>query len=48
MKNNFFNFEWIKNQLKKESFNIKLVFNSFKIKNYFSYEDSFLMIWKLS
>ena len=23
----------------KENFNIKLVFNSFKIKNYFSYED---------
>ena len=24
----------------KENFNIKLVFNSFKIKNYFSYKDS--------
>ena len=26
-------------KLCKESFNIKLVFNSFKIKNYFSYKD---------
>ena len=38
----------IKNQLSKlckefckENFNIKLVFNSFKIKNYFAYKDSF-------
>ena len=40
----------IKNQLSKlckefckENFNIKLVFNSFKIKNYFAYKDSFLV-----
>ena len=26
-------------EFRKENFNIKLVFNSFKIKNYFSYED---------
>ena len=27
------------NKFFKEKFNIKLVFNSFKIKNYFSYKD---------
>ena len=27
----------------KENFNIELIFNSFKIKNYFSYKDQFLM-----
>ena len=35
----------------KENFNIKLVFNSFKIKNHFSYKDTktqFLMMWNFS
>ena len=30
----------------KENFNIKLVFNSFKIKNYFSYKDPIPNDWK--
>ena len=32
----------------KENFTIKLVFNLFKIKNYFSYKAQFFMIWNLS
>ena len=41
----------IKNKLSelcKENFNIKLVFNSFKIKFFFHITTQFLMIWYLS
>ena len=35
-------------ELCKEKFNMKLVFTSFKIKNYFHIKTQFLMIWNLS